>query len=216
MTDYKLVPVEPTAEMLCKGMEAYCIEDCEVIAQGHVLGIYKAMLSATPAVQGEPENWREKVADLIKVAHGEGQKSATGRDPSSFRWVNSKSYKAAQALLAAPTPEAVQGEPVGWVWHSYNQTNFTSGSHHKEVLEADGVKLTPVYTAPQPAEQQPEPDVEALVEALSIARDYVFSSLEEKKLALAGYPQMWRCEQDDLAMIDATMSAYRKETSHDK
>lgn len=56
------------------------------------------------------------------------------------------------ALLTAP---AVQGEPVGWVWHSYNQTNFTSGSHHKEVLEADGVKLTPVYTTPQPAEQKP-------------------------------------------------------------
>lgn len=48
------------------------------------------------------------------------------------------------------TQPAVQGELVGWVWQSYNQTNFTSGSHHKEVLEADGVKLTPVYTSSQP------------------------------------------------------------------
>lgn len=64
--------------------------------------------------------------------------------------------------------------------------------------------------------EPPMVDVEALVEALSIARDYVSSSLEEKKLALAGYPQMWRCEQDDLAMIDATLSAYRKEDNHDQ
>src|SRR5690606_8571814 len=70
---------------------------------------------AVPDVQGEPENWREKVADLIKAAHCEGQKSATGRDPSPFRWVSSESYKAAQALLAAPTPEAVQGDPVAWL-----------------------------------------------------------------------------------------------------
>src|SRR5690554_6710978 len=53
-------------------------------------------------------------------------------------------------------------------------------------------------------------ECEELVEALSIARDYVFSSLEEKKLALAGHPQMWRCEQDDLAIIDAALSTHLK------
>lgn len=68
-------------------------------------------------------------------------------------------------LYSAPQP-AVQGELVGWVWHSYNQTNFTTGSHHKEVLEAEGIKLTPVYTAPKPA-----PDVAGLVEALEACRD---------------------------------------------
>lgn len=71
-------------------------------------------------------------------------------------------------LYSAPQP-AVQGELVGWVWHSYNQTNFTTGSHHKEVLEAEGIKLTPVYTAPKPA-----PDVAGLVEALeSLIKGYV-------------------------------------------
>lgn len=118
MSGYKLVPVEPTVEMMWAAQEA----DMD---------------------HGDHDEWMELDGDdCIRM------------------------YKA--MLAAAP---AVQGEagPVGWVWHSYNQTNFTSGSHHKEVLEADGVKLTPVYTAPPPAEQQPAPDVSALVEALECA-----------------------------------------------
>lgn len=77
------------------------------------------------------------------------------------------------------TQPAVQGELVGWVWQSYNQTNFTSGSHHKEVLEADGVKLTPVYTTPQPT-----PEVAKLVEALEVAHRFIANGIE------LGYIQM--------------------------
>lgn len=111
MTNYKLVPMEPTPEMLA---EARC--KLTVMAEQDETNsdVYQAMLAAAPDVRAEP---------------------------------------------------------VGWVWHSYNQTNFTSGSHHKEVLEANGVKLTPVYTAPQPVERRPTPGISALVEALErIAR----------------------------------------------
>lgn len=50
MTDYKLVPVEPTPEMLAEGehaLEAGC----------YASGIYADMLAAAPAVQGEPVAW---------------------------------------------------------------------------------------------------------------------------------------------------------------
>src|SRR5690554_2330514 len=40
-----------------------------------------------PAQQGSvPEGWRERVAEMLKDAHCEGQRSATGRNPSPFRW----------------------------------------------------------------------------------------------------------------------------------
>ena len=52
MSDYKLVPVEPTLDMMREGMEVYASEDC---AEADVLGIYKAMLAAAPAVQGGPD-----------------------------------------------------------------------------------------------------------------------------------------------------------------
>lgn len=55
MTEFKLVPMEPTLDMLCEGTDVYGSEDC---AETDVLGIYKAMLSATPAVQGEPVGWQ--------------------------------------------------------------------------------------------------------------------------------------------------------------
>lgn len=51
MSKYKLVPVEPTLDMLCEGTDVYGREDC---AETDVLGIYKAMLDAAPSVQGDP------------------------------------------------------------------------------------------------------------------------------------------------------------------
>lgn len=61
MSDYKLVPVEPTAEMEQAGGAVYWenIED--------VCGIYRAMVAVAPAVQGEPAGWQP----IETAPHGE-------------------------------------------------------------------------------------------------------------------------------------------------
>lgn len=55
MSDYKLVPVEPTLDMLCEGTDVYGREDC---AETDVLGIYKAMIAVAPDLQGERVGWQ--------------------------------------------------------------------------------------------------------------------------------------------------------------
>lgn len=93
------------------------------------------------------------------------------------------------------TQPDVQGDLVGWVWHSYNQTNFTSGSHHKEVLEAYGVKLTPVYTYPQPA-----PEVAKLVEVL------------DEMIDVAKRVDSWESfPSDPIERAEDAIRAYRKQ-----
>lgn len=44
-----------------------------------------------------------------------------------------------------------------------------------------------------------------LLEALETARDYVYSELETRKSALAGYPHKWAQEERDLAQVDAAI-----------
>lgn len=67
MTGYKLVPVEPTEDMLVAGQEEWAhrphgaLEDCE-----EARSIYKAMLAAAPAVQEEPVS----VADALRQIAG--------------------------------------------------------------------------------------------------------------------------------------------------
>lgn len=48
--------------------------------------------------------------------------------------------------------------------------------------------------------------VELLERLLSTARDYVYSELEERKAAMAGYPHKWQQEEADLAEIDAALA----------
>lgn len=63
-------------------------------------------------------------------------------------------YKA--MLAAAP---AVQGEPVGWQFYQHGEWcdgDDTIKDHKKTTKEA-GFRVRDVYTAPQPAEQQPVP-----------------------------------------------------------
>lgn len=68
------------------------------------------------------------------------------------------------AMLAAPqpdhSPDGGEVGPVGWIWETYGQRNFTAGTHHKNVLEADGLTLIPVYT--HPAQPRNEVQAEAL------------------------------------------------------
>src|SRR5690554_2621638 len=178
MSDYKLVPVEPTPEMVEAAEDAYMpFGDME-------LAIRMAVL-ATPAEQGEHVGYVRRSAIELMTGDELGVRANILKEPR---------YPDCVALYAAPQP--AEQQPASCVGCE----------------GAPGSDNSPCAVCGQ----QPAPDVAGLVEALTIARDYVFSSLEEKKLALAGYPQMWRCEQDDLAMIDTTLSTYRKETSHDK
>jgi len=125
MTDYKLVPVEPTLNMLCEGMEVYCIEDCEEAA---VLGIYKAMLAAAPAVQGEAVAWQLRTQDerLLRSAanslRGYALELMLSHTLENGEWPDGEEdakahhdhmralAKGLEELQAART-EAVQGEP---------------------------------------------------------------------------------------------------------
>src|SRR5690554_5798569 len=74
------------------------------------------------------------------------------------------------AVLAAP---AVQGEPVGWV-NSDELDNMLDDRTATLFPVQTGFHGKPLYAAPQPAEQQPAPDVAGLVEALeSLIKGYV-------------------------------------------
>lgn len=48
-----------------------------------------------------------------------------------------------------------------------------------------------------------------LLAALETARDYVAGELEYRKQAMAGYPDKWRSEEEDLASIDAALAKAR-------
>lgn len=149
-----------------------------------------------------PERLRIK-ASMIEL----GERIAWGSDSSLMR-------EAADALeMAAPD---VQGEPVGEVRFEFGAPSSIFAELYSKSLPAlaPGTKL---YTAPQPAEQQPAPDVDVLVEALeSLIKGYV-SLLEagmDRITSLGGdcdpVPVM---EQNDPWLRDAraALAAHRKQ-----
>lgn len=88
-------------------------------------------------------------------------------------------YSEKQHLLSLLKERAADGgevEPVGWIWETYGQRNFTAGTHHKNVLEADGLTLIPVYT--HPAESREEIQAGAL-EAYADQLDAVFANAQK-------------------------------------
>src|SRR5690554_4810598 len=81
--------------------------------------------------------------------------------------------------VAAP---AVQGEPVGWQfyqdgkwWHGDDRIK----DHRKNTEEA-GYLTRDVYAAPQPADQQPAPDIEAAAIKLAESFDYPWEYMPEQ------------------------------------
>src|SRR5690554_7431403 len=73
----------------------------------------------------------------------------------------------ADALASPAAAPAVQEEPVGWQY--YQDGKWWHGDDrikdHRKNTEEAGYPIREVYAAPQPAEQQPAPDVAGLVEA---------------------------------------------------
>src|SRR5690554_3985363 len=126
MSDYKLVPLEPTAEMI----EAACDEEQRPLPMwSRMKAIYTAMIAAAPAVQGEPVEFDYPEFHEQGMGCGLEDRGITDR------------YEAMR---------------YGW---------DEALDRVAEIIDDIG----PLYTAPQPAEQQPAPDVAELVEALESA-----------------------------------------------
>ena len=113
------------------------------------------------------------------------------------------------ALLAAP---AVQGEAVAVM---YEDGSLLSKADCGDNFEICCKVQTPLYAAPQPAEQQPAPDVAGLVEVLTMARETIASALR------ANAPDYFTTDADIarhvvIQRIDTALAAHRKrESSHD-
>lgn len=90
MTNYKLVPVEPTPEMINAARSQ----------SSFPLGVYRAMLAAAPAVQGEPDGFREIVEAVAHIGVDFGY--------GNFDLSQEHIEKARALLEAAPQPAEQQ------------------------------------------------------------------------------------------------------------
>lgn len=156
MTDYILVPMEPTADMVEAARENHEGEPYLPVS------LYKAMIAAAPAVQGEP------VAYAV-FADNENIRIWCA-DPIQAETLRQEYGEALQPLYTAPPPNE-QGEPVAFCEDAaLSLAERTFSAEVDEQLAEDiiqyALRLHTLYTAPQPAEQHPAPDVAALVEAL--------------------------------------------------
>ena len=164
MSNYKLMQMEPTAEMVEAAEDAYMpFGDMD-------LALRMALLTA-PDVQGEvgegvPDaRWLLDQYEAFIAAIPVGQENRT-RGASAYNW--HRAAKATLESLLAAAPD-VHGEPVAYrVTGSYTDLPFKDESSAKAycrgLLSGDpegGYRITPLYAAPQPA-----PDVARLVEAL--------------------------------------------------
>ena len=151
----------------------------------------------------------------------------------------------ARALLAAAPQPTVQqpapdvAEPVAYLFRDeVGRTKIVLGKETAEYWCPPGESITPLYAAPQPAEQQPvgemisdsgdiywadrhppmgtklytapqpAPDVEALVEALEWLRGTINATPENDKVQ-AG---IWiSSEHPRIKQIDAILAAHRKQ-----
>src|SRR5690554_1250370 len=138
MSDYKLVPVEPTREMMASGGIEMGARDEDSRT------VWKAMVAAAPAVQGEPTASPTSGMNLgQRIQHVGGRETERGT-------VEFGSVMAVEALVSHVLRDiAVQGEPVA--------TIHVDGSfvHVAWRIPAPSRCAMDVYTAPQPAEQQP-------------------------------------------------------------
>src|SRR5690606_18304631 len=127
-------------------------------------GIYAAMLAAAPAAPEVDISSDERVAALCDLSYRAGLKAGWNycTDDDQFGFARSmESARGAVAVLnehrqkgAAPV---VQGEPAGYgvlgaISKKWDGRSFVPKD---EAGGYDGDALLPLYTAPQPAEQQP-------------------------------------------------------------
>lgn len=131
------------------------------------------------------------LAKIIKDAHMEGQKSATGREGTEFRWAHSDAKVTADIFLAAASQpdhiadagKVVQGELVGWVVEREGDSTFPlfyfdrahAENMVREVELLPFATMHPVYT--HPAESREEIQAQAL-ESYADQLDVVFANAQ--------------------------------------
>ena len=115
-------------------------------------------------------------------------------------WPNCAATDYAHMLAAAPD---VQGEPLAVMYA--DGTVLTKGECGDSFAVCCKVQ-TPLYAAPQPAEQNPAPDVAGLVEALRAAEAY----LSDNNLNQIGSGSILHRQ-----MQDALATHQKRETSHE-
>jgi len=160
MTEYKLVPVEPTAEMMASGGIEMGARDEDSRT------VWKAMVAAAPAVQGG------LMLNGFRVMHLTGRSGAREgerweiyapcgsggvvREDEVADWVVRKLLDS----LATSNLED-QREPVGFIRHVHYH-GIARNSEECEVVLYDNAKNLPegtlLYTAPQPTEHRPCPE----------------------------------------------------------
>ena len=140
---------------------------------GRLVNEVKDMLAAAPRPAHTPDAKREvrgKNRYGLNIGYFASLITREFRDlsnyrPDEFARVCARMAKTADAAVLqeeefqpAHSPDGGEVVPAGWIWDAYGQRNFTTGEHHKEVLEADGVTLIPAYTHPA----QPRNDMDRL------------------------------------------------------
>lgn len=156
MTDYKLVPICPTPEMVEAAEDAY-------MPFGDMDMAIRMALLAAPAVQGEPVELDRYDAGLL--GGQDGMPAYVWHDIIRAELDRAYDFYMDQLDRAAPQPAEQQPalaryQPCGCVVCTCEHETQCQGcgAHH--------CGTHPVGQIPEPAYQQQSPDVKALVEAL--------------------------------------------------
>src|SRR5690554_2864017 len=153
MNKYKLVPVEPTDEMATAAMNAEIHANCVYGEPAAFSDIWRAMLSAAPAVQGEPIGYIRRSALELMKNDELGVRSNIIKEPRYQDCV--ALYTAPQPAGAALPPEITR-EMLGMIIDEV----FGGGIEDASVIE-DIYRVIARSATPQPAA-----DVTALVDLL--------------------------------------------------
>jgi hypothetical protein len=234
MTDYILVPVDLLSELAeslaCEldarypaSVRSYESQDRKYQAEMEPVLTARQIITAAPAVQGEAAAWQLRTQDerLLQSAanslRGYALELMLSHTLENGEWPDGEETakehhdhmmalaKGLEELKAART-EAVQGEPVGEVRLELGSPSYIFAELYSETLPslAPGTKL---YTAPQPAKQQPAPDVAGLVEALerSVAGFDALSGMASLDAGARNYARQKALE------LNAVIAARRKQ-----
>lgn len=222
MTDYKLVPVEPTPEMVAAGARHLQIMS---LPEREAAAIFRAMLAAAPDVQGELVAW------LSLCIKGDRKGQVEIAEPhwktqNPEYWTDAFAvYKTLKHAEQQPAPDVdvLVEAPINV---SYTDGNGASRSSPADCrygvryvtiadtvywpLSADDAQLLRSAECGKgefSGQTQPSPDVSALVEALKWLRGAINCTPENDKYQRGtwistGHPRIKR--------IDALIAAYHK------
>src|SRR5690554_1452197 len=150
MSDYKMVPVEPTPEML----QAACDEEQRPLSMwSRMKAVYTAMLAAAPAVQGERVGYVRRSAIELMTGDELGVRANIVKEPRYPDCV--ALYTAPQPAEHLPFPEGIrEGAP-------YDDPDFEALCREHEIWGTAAAAQCAVFweagkrvAEQQPAEQQ--------------------------------------------------------------